>query len=111
MACALVAICLGSLFHALCGMITSMQTFLVLTNLLYSILLFTSPIFYPLDAMPFLLRTVALLNPVTYAVNVLRDVLLLPGLVRSTDVIVLILITTVAIVLAVQVMRQRLQTI
>jgi len=111
MVCALAAMCLGSLFQALCGMITSMQTFLVLTNLLYSILLFTSPIFYPLDAMPFLLRTVALLNPVTYVVSVLRDVLLLPGIVRSTDVIVLILITTVAIVLAVQVMRRRLQTI
>lgn len=109
--CALVAICLGSLFQALCGMISSMQTFIVLTNVLYSILLFTSPIFYPLEAMPILLRGIALFNPVTYAVNVLRDVLLLPGLIRSSDLIALISITIVAIFLAVRVMMRRLQTI
>lgn len=109
--CALVAICLGSLFQALCGTISSMQTFIVLTNVLYSILLFTSPIFYPLEAMPILLRGIALFNPVTYAVNVLRDVLLLPGLIRSSDLIALISITIVAIFLAVRVMMRRLQTI
>jgi ABC-2 type transport system permease protein len=52
-------------------------------------LLFTSSALYPISIMPKLLQVVALFNPLTYAVNALRDLVLYDKLNILMDLLAL----------------------
>lgn len=71
------AVAFNSLYLLLAAYASSFQRFMVLSNVLFPILIFASPSFYPISDMPVVLQYVAWANPVTYGVNALRDGLFL----------------------------------
>lgn len=67
---------MASLFTLIALLMRDMGAYLVTTNVLGQLLIWGSTIFYPLDAIPRYLRPLALINPVTYGVELLRCILL-----------------------------------
>jgi ABC-2 type transport system permease protein len=70
----LIAVAIAGLSLCLALATRDMGTFLVSSNILGQVLIWTSTIFYPLEAMPRLLRWLALMNPLTYGTELLRGV-------------------------------------
>ncbi|MEW6047802.1 MAG: ABC transporter permease [Bacillota bacterium] len=66
----------GMTFSALCALIKSQEAFNIVMNLLILPLVLTSSAFYPLEAAPAWVRTVAAGNPISIAAEGLRAVLL-----------------------------------
>jgi ABC-2 type transport system permease protein len=62
----------GSLSLLLSAYVKTDQTLNVVFNSILPPLTFISSIFYPLEAMPYPLRTIALANPLTYAADIAR---------------------------------------
>jgi ABC-2 type transport system permease protein len=60
------------MFGGLAVRIQRMDSFNTITSAAYIILMFMSTMFYPIDAMPAWFRTVALINPMTWQVDMLR---------------------------------------
>ncbi|MCS7142867.1 MAG: ABC transporter permease [Aigarchaeota archaeon] len=71
----LLALGISSLFILLGIRLKSWESQMTLMNLLTLPLMFASNVFYPLDIMPQWLQVVAQLNPLTYAVDLLRQLL------------------------------------
>lgn len=70
----LVALAIAGLTLCLALLTKEMGTFLVASNVLAQVLIWTSTIFYPLDAMPHALQWIALINPLTYGTELLRGI-------------------------------------
>jgi ABC-2 type transport system permease protein len=66
----------GSLMLAISTRIKSDQSLNVIFNTVFAPLMFLSSVFYPLDAAPSILRAIALCNPLTYSVDMIRAGLL-----------------------------------
>jgi len=71
--------CLGtllfsSLFFMLVASIKKQDTFNLIINLIYVPLIYISKIYYPIDSMPLVFRPFALVNPMSYLVEVSRDI-------------------------------------
>lgn len=66
----------GSLILTLSTFVKSDQSLNILFNTAIPPLMFLSSVFYPLSAAPSVLRTIALLNPLTYSVDMVRAGLL-----------------------------------
>jgi ABC-2 type transport system permease protein len=88
------AMAFNSLYLLLAANARSFQRFMVLVNVLYPILIFTSPALYPLSDMPVVLQYVAWANPVTYGVVALRDGLFL-GLADAWPYLVVLAVVAV----------------
>jgi ABC-2 type transport system permease protein len=73
-----VPICLAmsGLYMTVLGLVKSIRAFVLTTNLLSSVLMFASSIFYPTASIPPGLRFIAHVNPATYAVDSLRAFIL-----------------------------------
>jgi ABC-2 type transport system permease protein len=67
---------LSSLFLMLALRSTSWESQMMIMNLVNMPLLFTSNSFYPLQMMPWWLRSVAMVNPITYSNDAIRGLLL-----------------------------------
>jgi len=67
---------LSSLFLMLALRSTSWESQMMIMNLVNMPLLFTSNSFYPLQMMPWWLRSVAMVNPITYSNEAIRGLLL-----------------------------------
>ena len=91
-------IALVSLFSTLWALMPSTQTGSLVANIMTMVMLFTSPVFYPISSMPVLLRNLSSLNPLSHIVSVLRAVLFgqaldpayLAGLIAVTVLLVII---------------------
>lgn len=69
-------IALVSLYCTLWTLMPSTQAGSLAANILTMVMLFTAPVFYSVDSMPPVLRSISGLNPLTHIVLVLRAVLL-----------------------------------
>jgi ABC-2 type transport system permease protein len=75
------ALVLGSLFFgsltlAISVLIKSNEAFNAMLNVLFTPLMFLSSVYYPLDKAPLAIRAVSIVNPLTYAADMLRAGLL-----------------------------------
>jgi len=78
------------------------QMFNAVTNAFNLPLLFTSPLFYPYESMPSLLKKFSHVNPLTYGVNTIRPALILEKATYfGKDFIILVFMTVVLVLLAV----------
>jgi ABC-2 type transport system permease protein len=72
----LISVSFIGLWLAIASMLKDEQGFGLIMNLIISPLLFLSGIFYPIENLPFALRVVSYLNPLTYGVDGLRGALI-----------------------------------
>jgi ABC-2 type transport system permease protein len=72
-----VCLTMSGLYMTVLGLIKNFRAFILTTNILTNVIMFGSSIFYPTTSIPPALRFVASLNPATYAVDAVRDYLLL----------------------------------
>lgn len=66
---------LGSLFLCVALAHKNMGSFLVVSNVAGQVMIWSSTIFYPLEAMPQMIRWIGELNPATHGASLLRDTL------------------------------------
>ncbi|GIH67940.1 ABC transporter permease [Sphaerimonospora thailandensis] len=69
----LASLSINGLYLATALTITDYQTFMVLSNVSLSVLVFSAPSLYTVDSMPLVLQWVSVINPLTYAINAMRD--------------------------------------
>ncbi|MFI6323637.1 ABC transporter permease [Nonomuraea sp. NPDC050556] len=69
----LAALAFNGLFLATAIMITDFQVFMVLSNVSIPVLVFSAPSLYTVDSMPTVLQWISKVNPLTYAINGMRD--------------------------------------
>ncbi|MEW9532566.1 ABC transporter permease [Microbispora sp. NPDC049125] len=72
-ALALAALAFNGLYLALAITITDYQAFMVLSNVSMPVLVFSAPSLYTVGSMPTVLQWVSKINPLTYAINGMRD--------------------------------------
>ncbi|MFI6502395.1 ABC transporter permease [Nonomuraea typhae] len=70
---ALAALAFNGLYLAVAMTITDFQAFMVLSNVSIPVLVFSAPSLYTVDSMPLVLQWVSAVNPLTYAINGMRD--------------------------------------
>lgn len=100
--CILFSVAMAGLSIVLTTRLQNDQMFNAVTNAFNLPLIFISPLFYPLESMPPLLKKVSYINPLTYGVNTIRSALLFKDPAWfGTDFLILIVITTVFVLLAV----------
>ncbi|MGE5174537.1 MAG: ABC transporter permease [Betaproteobacteria bacterium] len=75
----LVSFCITSLGILIAARLTSFDGFNIIMNFLVMPMLFLSGAMYPVTAMPFALRQLSLINPLTYGIDALKHVLLRNG--------------------------------
>ncbi|MFC4533343.1 ABC transporter permease [Sphaerisporangium dianthi] len=69
----LASVAFNGLYLAAAITITDFQTFMVLTNVSLLVLVFSAPSLYTVADMPVVLQWVSVVNPLTYAINGMRD--------------------------------------
>ncbi|RCG29890.1 ABC transporter permease [Sphaerisporangium album] len=69
----LAALAFNGLYLAAAITITDFQAFMVLSNVSMPVLVFSAPSLYTFDSMPTVLQWVSVVNPLTYAINGMRD--------------------------------------
>ncbi|MGD2250445.1 MAG: ABC transporter permease [Candidatus Methanofastidiosia archaeon] len=100
--CILFSVAMAGLSIVLTARIQNDQMFNAITNAFNLPLIFSSPLFYPRESMPVILRRVSYFNPLTYGVTPIRSALILETPVWfQTDFLILIVITIVFVFLAV----------
>jgi ABC-2 type transport system permease protein len=67
------ALALNGLYLAAAITITDYQAFMVLSNVSMPVLVFSAPSMYTTESMPTVLQWVSVVNPLTYAINGMRD--------------------------------------
>lgn len=72
------SILIVSVYLLTCGLVKTMQTFLITLNLLSMIMMFASTIFYPQEALAWPLNLVSMVNPVTISAEMMRTIMLRP---------------------------------
>ncbi|MEU7915153.1 ABC transporter permease [Microbispora bryophytorum] len=72
-ALALSALALNGLYLAAAITITDYQAFMVLSNVSMPVLVFSAPSMYTTESMPTVLQWISVVNPLTYAINGMRD--------------------------------------
>jgi ABC-2 type transport system permease protein len=70
---ALCSVAFNGLYMAAAITVTDYQTFMVLTSVSMPALVFSAPSMYTVEHMPLVLQWLSVVNPVTYAVNSMRD--------------------------------------
>lgn len=99
--CTLFSVAMSALSIVLTARLKNDQMFNAVTNAFNLPLIFMSPLFYPLESMPSLLRTLSRVNPLTYGVNTIRPCLILENPVYSgSDFMILVFMTVVLVLLA-----------
>ncbi|MGI5286225.1 ABC transporter permease [Nonomuraea polychroma] len=69
----LAALAFNGLYLATAILITDYQAFMLLSNISMPVLVFSAPSLYTVDSMPTVLQWVSVINPLTYAINGMRD--------------------------------------
>lgn len=97
--------CMGftALSILLASLMKTRERFMGIIGAISMPLFFTSNALYPLDMMPEPIKLIALVNPITYTVNVLRELLIYSKLDITADLIVITLFFVVAIFAAIKV--------
>ncbi|MFC5830944.1 ABC transporter permease [Nonomuraea insulae] len=91
----LAAIAFNGLYLAAAITITDFQTFMVLSNVSILVLVFSAPSMYTVDQMPTVLQWISAINPLTYAINGMRDAALFGFADAWVNLLVLALIAMV----------------
>jgi ABC-2 type transport system permease protein len=99
---ALAALALGAVASSVMGLVVaaplqSVENFAGVINIVLFPLLFASGAFYPTAQMPSILRVVAMLNPVSYAVDLMRAALGQPSEFGAVHSMLVLAATTVLI--------------
>jgi ABC-2 type transport system permease protein len=63
----------GGLAIALSVVLRSSETFQIVSSFIFFVFLFTSSVFFPAVSAPEPIRTISLLNPLTYTADIFRD--------------------------------------
>ncbi|GAA4067316.1 ABC transporter permease [Nonomuraea soli] len=90
------ALAFNGLYLAVAIVITDYQAFMVLSNLSIPVLVFSAPSLYTMESMPTVIQWVATINPLTYAINGMRDAALFGLGAAWRDLAVLAAIAAVA---------------
>jgi ABC-2 type transport system permease protein len=69
------AISVAGIFLCIALSVQQMSLFLVISNVLGQVLIWTSSIFYPIESMPTLLQWLSYANPLSHGTNILRSVM------------------------------------
>jgi ABC-2 type transport system permease protein len=69
----LASVAFNGVYLAAAILITDYRTFMVLTSVSVPVLVFAAPSLSPTQQMPLVLQWISVVNPVTYAVNAMRD--------------------------------------
>ncbi len=100
--CTLFSVTMSALCIVLTVRLKTDYLFNAVTNAFNLPLIFTSPLFYPSESMPALLRKISYVNPLTYGVNTLRPALLLDHVTYfGKDFIIVVGMTAFLVILAV----------
>lgn len=70
-----VSLLVASFIASIVGAARSIQTFLVIVNILNPVLIYASSIFYPVDRLPLWLQVLARINPLSWGAEALRSIL------------------------------------
>ncbi|MGC8981165.1 MAG: ABC transporter permease [Thermoplasmata archaeon] len=90
----------GSLMLTIGALVRSNQVFNLISNILIFLVTFASSVFYPINkSTPFILKTIAEFNPLTYVVNSVRDAYM--NNLGGEEVMGAIILTVLTIVLMV----------
>jgi ABC-2 type transport system permease protein len=73
---AMIAFVFGGISLALASKITTMENLQAIINMLTMPLIFSSSAMFPIQVMPHWLQIIARLNPLTYAVNIMRNLVI-----------------------------------
>jgi len=73
------SILIVSVYLLICGLVKSLQTFLIAMNLLSMVMMFASTIFTPQDAFVWPLNLLVMINPVTISAEMMRSIMLSPA--------------------------------
>ncbi|GAA3171231.1 ABC transporter permease [Nonomuraea salmonea] len=96
----LAAIAFNGLYLAAAITITDFQTFMVGSNVSILVLVFSAPSMYTVDQMPVVLQWIAMVNPLTYAINGMRDAALFGFADAWVNLLVLAVIAVVTYAVA-----------
>lgn len=100
-----ICLALSGLYMTVLGLVKNIRAFILTTNILTNVIMFGSSIFYPTASIPSALRPIALINPATYCVDVIRDFLL--GRVKPQSVAIVCVLAVLLTAAALVVFRRR----
>ncbi len=95
------SVCLGSFFIAICIFTKTVSSFVSTINIVVTLLLFSSSIFYPTEHMHSFLKFMAYLNPLTYAVTGLRELLFTTNGIINIHLVTLMIITIILFIFSI----------
>ena len=72
-----VCLTMSGFYMTVMGLVNDFRTFILTCNILSSVIMFGSPIFYPVEQIPAGLQVIAKANPVTYCCDAVRSFFLL----------------------------------
>ncbi|MET8141160.1 ABC transporter permease [Sphaerisporangium sp. NPDC005288] len=96
----LASIAINGLYLAAAITIRDFQTFMVGTNVSLLVLVFSAPSLYTVDSMPTVLQWVSVVNPLTYAINGMRDAAVFGFAAAWQNLLVLAVIAAVSYAVA-----------
>jgi len=100
--CTLFSLAMSALSIILTARLKSDHMFNAVTNAFNLPLIFASPLFYPHESMPLLLRKFSYVNPLTYGVNTIRPALVLEKMTYfGPDFLILVCMTIVLVFVAI----------
>ncbi|MFI5937554.1 ABC transporter permease [Actinoplanes sp. NPDC051494] len=107
----LAAVAFNGLFLAAAILIRDYRTFSVLSSISVLVLVFTAPSLSPADQLPVVLRWISVVNPVTYAIDGMRDGAVF-GLGRAwPSLVVLVVVGVVANAVAARALLRRTENL
>ncbi|AGL17732.1 ABC transporter permease [Actinoplanes sp. N902-109] len=107
----LAAVAFNGLFLAAAVLIRDYRTFSVLSSISVLVLVFTAPALSPAAQLPAVLRWVSVVNPVTYAINGMRDAALFGPGRAWPSLVVLAVVAVVANVVAARALLRRTESL
>lgn len=85
----LAALVVGGIFMFIGFFVGSPNRFMLILNVFQTVAIFVAPVFYDLSSMPQILRWVAVVNPLTYAVELTRSALLGSWMFETTTALII----------------------
>lgn len=93
---ALTALCTSGIMLTIALTNRDFSLFLILNNIVVQILIWTSSIFYPVEAMFGPLQTAGAINPLSFGSNVLRGLLIPSSALKTSDLVTLLLLALIS---------------
>lgn len=100
-----------SLYLVVCSLLKSLQTFILTMNLLSMVLMFSSTIFYPAEALPTPLKFLSFVNPVSLAAKLMRVILIGPAAELARVSLVFVVTCALLVTFSVSLLRRKLENL